>query len=71
MLAYPTIVNSSFRASKSILFFQSGDCLISPEFPTRVSFFLPALFALDADKITTMPIKTPIVMAYDNSESAM
>ena len=70
MLAYPTIVNSSFKASKSILFFYPGECLISSEFPTRVCF-LPVLFALDADKITTRPIKTPIVMAYDNSESAM
>lgn len=68
MLTYPMIVNSSFKASKSILLFYPGECLISSEFPTRV---LPVLFALDADKITTRPIKTPIVMAYDNSESAM
>jgi len=44
--------------------------LISSESPTS-DCFLPDLFALDADKITTSPIKTPVVMAYDNSESAM
>ena len=70
MLTYPRIVISSSRASISI-FFQAGDCLISSELPTRGSFFLPILFALDADKITTRPIKTPMVMAYDKSESAM
>jgi len=45
--------------------------LIFSEFPTKVWFFLLDLFALDADKITTSPIKTAVVMAYDNSESAM
>jgi len=63
---------SSFRAEQVNLIFYAGECLISSEVPTRVSFFLPAcLLVLAANKITTSPMKTPVVMAYDISESAM
>ena len=68
MLTYPMIVNSSFKASKSILLFYPGECLISSGVPTGLSF-LATLLALDPNKIATNPIKKPTTMAYDISAS--
>jgi hypothetical protein len=61
---------SYFRAEQVDLIFYAGDFLISSEV-FRVSFLTTFLLPLDANRITTSPIKTPVVMAYDINASAM